>query len=330
MRINARAPTRISFAGGGTDVEPFCSEYGGSVLNAAIAKYNYTSIVPSDRIIIRSPEFLAGIEIEKGNIVYDRKMDLLKAAIKVLLERPADISLFSEVQYRSGLGSSGSAFVSVISAIAEYSKKKMTLEQKAELAWRIERDELNNMGGKQDQYAAAFGGFNLLELSGKDVAVKPLPLQERTILELEKRLILAYVAPRERSGKIIEEQSRNVAEKRKETIDALLRTKELSKEMAKSLKENDIEGIGALLNEAWIEKKRFTSGITNGLVDRVHDGAISHGALAGKISGAGGGGYMFFVSGENREMELFDFLKKADCSPEFAKFSKAGCVVWSC
>jgi D-glycero-alpha-D-manno-heptose-7-phosphate kinase len=328
MAINSRAPTRISFAGGGTDVEPFTSEYGGAVLNAAVAKYNYTTILPSQKTVIKSLEFLSGIEVDKDNIVYDRKMDLLKAAIKVLLERPAEISVFSEVQYRSGLGSSGSAFVSVISAIAAYCGKSYTKAEKAELAWKIERDELGNMGGKQDQYAAAYGGFNFLEFRGRSVSVKPLRLNREVILELEKRVILSHVSQRERSGRIIEEQTKNVMEKRKDTIDALLRSRELAREMRKALIGRNIEGAGLLLKEAWAEKKKFTASITNEYVDRVYEGALKKGALSGKISGAGGGGYMFFIALENREIELFTYLRDAGLNPEFVKFDYSGSTVW--
>jgi len=327
MRIGSRAPTRISFAGGGTDVEPFVSEYGGAVLNVAIRKYNYTSITPSEKIIIKSPEFLTGIEIDRNSIEYNKKLDLLKAAIKILLEKPAEITIFSEIPYRSGLGSSGSAFVSTISAIYKYLGKDKSRVDIAETAWKIEREELKNIGGKQDQYAAAFGGFNFLEF-GDDVKVNRIEVNENVKLELEKRIILAYLSPRKESGKILESQTKNVAEKRKETIDSLLRTKELAKEMKGKLIEGDIDGMAETLKEAWIEKRKFSGSITNEYINKIYKIAEKNGALAGKISGAGGGGYMFFIAEEGKEIELFKKLEEMKLEHGFAKFDLEGCLDW--
>lgn len=327
MRIGSRAPTRISFAGGGTDVEPFSSEYGGAVLNVAISKYNYTTIKPNEKIIIRSPEHLTGIEVDKNNIEYDKKLDLLKATIKVLLEKPAEITTFSEIPYRSGLGSSGSAFVSTISAICKYCGKKIDRKEIAETAWEIERNELKNLGGKQDQYAAAYGGFNFLKFRG-EVDIERLNLKENIVLELEKRIILSYVAPRGESGSVLESQTENVKNKKKETIDSLIRTKELSSNMKKLLINGDIDGMAQCLNEAWEEKKKFSYKITNEKINKVYERSKESGALAGKISGAGGGGYMFFISEEGRELELFMELRKMNLNPEFPKFDLVGVTTW--
>jgi D-glycero-alpha-D-manno-heptose-7-phosphate kinase len=329
MIVSSRAPSRISFAGGGTDVEPYISDYGGLALNAAISKYNFTTLVASSRYTVRSAEFLTGIEIDRDHIRYDKQLDLLKASVKVLLDQPAEISVFSEIPYRSGLGSSASAFVSVLSAIARFCHKKLSRDEIAELAWSIERHELGNMGGRQDQYAAAYGGFNFIEFEGSDVVVNNLKIDNDMLLELEKRVILAYVAPRERSGMVIEEQSRNVAEKNAATIDALHRSKELAREMKKSLLRKDVDRMGRLLHLAWQEKKRFASSISNAQIDQLEDESLRHGALGGKISGAGGGGYMFFIAAENRELELLNYLKGCGLAPEFVRFDHQGCVVWT-
>jgi D-glycero-alpha-D-manno-heptose-7-phosphate kinase len=329
MNFSSRAPSRISFAGGGTDVEPFISEYGGLVLNAAICKYNFTTLVPSSKYSVRSADFLTGIEIDRDHIRYDRQLDLLKAAVKVLLTQPAEITVFSEVPYRSGLGSSASAFVSVLSAIARYCRKRLSRDEIAELAWSIERNELGNIGGRQDQYAAAYGGFNFIEFEGADVVVNNLKIDGEMLFELEKRLILVYVMPRERSGTVIEEQSRNVIAKNPATIDALLRSKELAREMKKSLLRKDIDGMGMLLRQAWQEKKRFASSISSERIDELAEESLRHGALGGKISGAGGGGYMIFIAAENRELELLNYLKNCGLTPEFVRFDHQGCVVWT-
>lgn len=329
MIYSSRAPSRISFAGGGTDVEPFISEYGGLVLNAAISKYNFTTLIPSSKYTVKSAEFLTGIEIDRDHIDYDKKLDLVKAAVKVLLDEPAELTIFSEIPYRSGLGSSASAFVSVLSVIVRYCRKKLSRDEIAELAWSIERNELKNMGGRQDQYAAAYGGFNFIEFDGSDVVVNNLKIDAEMLLELEKRLILVYVVPRERSGQVIEEQSRNVAMKNSSTIEALLRSKELAQEMKRALLRKDIDQMGKLLRSAWHEKKRFASSISNPMIDQLQDEALNHGALGGKISGAGGGGYMFFVAAENRELELLNYLKGQGLSPEFVRFDHQGCVTWT-
>lgn len=328
MIVSARAPTRISFAGGGTDVEPFASEHGGTVINAAIAKYNFVTVASADQIRIFSPEFLTGLHVDPAGITYDRQLDLLKAAVKLLLTRPAELSLFSEVKYRSGLGSSGSAFVAVIAAVAEFCGRIMPHEEKAELAWRIEREELGNLGGRQDQYAAAYGGINYLEFDRGEVLVNNLNLRPDTLLELQKRLVLVYVTPRGASGGIIESQTQNVRSGKAETIAALQRSRELAREMKNRLIRKDVNGLGDLLAIAWQEKKRFAEGISNPVIDEIYEGALRAGAMGGKVSGAGGGGYMFFLAAPRKELSLYKHFDDLALHPEFVKFDFDGSVTW--
>jgi len=328
MSVSSRAPTRISFAGGGTDVEPFVSEYEGAVLNVAISKYNYVSIMKSDKFILRSPEFLAGLEIDPNHIEYNRNLDLLKAAVKVLLDKPAKVSIFSEIPYRSGLGSSGSAFSATIMAIYEFLNKRIPSVNIAELAWKIEREELKNIGGKQDQYTAVFGGFNFLEFEKDGVIVNNLKIDKNIYLELEKRIIITYVAPRETSGDILEEQIKNVSGRKGKTVDALLQTKSIAYDMKKELVRGNIESMAELIKEAWKLKKQFSSKISSRYIDKIYDIALENGALTGKISGAGGGGYMFFIAEEGKEINLSMKLKEIGLNPEGIKFDFNGAVSW--
>ena len=330
--IKSRAPMRISFAGGGTDVPPFCSEYGGAVLNTAIAKYAYVTAEPkSDGIVLRSTDYIFGLRYnEKKELLRDEKEDILKVTLKNYIKRSAgvDISFFMDVPRRSGLGSSASAFVALLGAINRLERLNMNRKKIAEEAWRLEREGLNNIGGKQDQYASAFGGLNYMEFKGDNVDVNPLRVDDRTALELERRVLIFYYKPREASGVVLESQISNVKAKKKETIDALLRSKEIAKEMKGKMLEGDIDGMGGLLDEGWMEKKKFSSSISSNDIDALYAKLKEKGALGGKISGAGGGGYMFVLCDERKTLDVYHYLSEAGLAPEFLKIDKQGLVTW--
>ncbi|MBU0586314.1 GHMP kinase [Candidatus Micrarchaeota archaeon] len=332
--IKARAPMRISFGGGGTDVPPFCEEYGGCVLNSAIAKYAYVTLsYRTEGIMLKSLDHILGVQYnQKHDLIQDEsiKYNMAKAAIKHYLQddKGVEISFFLDVIYQSGLGSSSAAFVALIRALDTGEKLGLTKKKVAEEAWRLEREELGNIGGKQDQYASAFGGLNFIEFSADRVDINPLRVDDKTALDLENQTLLFHYKPRSSSGSVLENQIRNVKEKKKETIDALLRSKEVAKEMKKKLLDGDVNGIGELLDEAWKQKKKFSSTISNPDLDKLYQNLKAKGALGGKISGAGGGGYMYVMCEENKTIDVYHYLTQAGFQPSFLKIDLRGVVTW--
>ncbi|MFA5076878.1 MAG: hypothetical protein WC488_00415 [Candidatus Micrarchaeia archaeon] len=331
--IKSRAPMRISFAGGGTDVAPFSDEYGGAVLNTAISKYAYVTLIERDSgIVLKSSEYIPGLQYnEKRELVEDGKVDILKATIKNYLHssKGMEISFFLDAPRRSGLGASASAFVALLSAINQAESLSMTRKRIAEEAWRLEREELNNIGGKQDQYVSAFGGINYLEFSSKGVDVFPLRMDDRTAMEMESRIIIFYYMPRDASGAVLERQIANVMEKKKETIDALLRSREIAREMKQLLLNGDVEGVGRLLDEGWMEKKKFSDSISSPEIDSLYAHLKEKGVIGGKISGAGGGGFMFVLCEENKTLDVYYYLLELGLSPIFLSIDKRGAATWA-
>ncbi len=331
--IKCRAPMRISFAGGGTDVSPFCDEYGGAVINTAIARYSYVTLNRKENgIAVKSLDYITGLHYDGvKELLNDHRTDMLTATLKNYLrsDRGYDISFFLDVPPRSGLGSSASAFVALLTAINQAEGLGMTKKKIAEEAWRLEREELRNIGGKQDQYASAFGGINFIEFSKDGVDISPLRVDDKTALELESRTLIFYYKPRGSSGEILEKQITNVKEKKKDTLDALIRSREIAKEMKRHMLNGDINSIGTLLHEGWEQKKKFSSAITSSEIDRLYSSLREKGAVGGKISGAGGGGFMFVLCEENKTIDVYHHLVNAGYNPAFLKVDLKGVVTWS-
>ncbi len=304
MIIRSKAPLRLGLAGGGTDVSPYSDIYGGAILNATISLYAYTTIEPLDngKIICSSPD--CGLEevydsadvlptdgffvLAKG--VYNR-------VVRDFTHRPLSFRITSHVDSPagSGLGTSSTLVVSILGAFAEWLKLPLGEYDLARLAYNIERKDLQMTGGKQDQYAATFGGFNFMEFLQDDkVIVNPLRIRQRFQDELAHNLLLYYTETSHISAKIIEGQIRNVSDGNKSSIEAMHRLKSQAIQMKECLLKGEIDGIGELLNFGWEEKKKMTSGITNQLLDDIYTTAVNAGATGGKVSGAGGGGFMFF------------------------------------
>ncbi|MFC2143084.1 GHMP kinase [Candidatus Aenigmatarchaeota archaeon] len=309
MIIRSRAPVRVSFGGGGTDIPPVCDERGGCVISAAINKYAYATMIKREdrEIHIESADFLKNLRFGRlDEISYNNELDLLKAVIKKMNLDGMGCSVFmrSDVPPKSGLGSSASAFAAVIGLFNHMRKeKKMTDYEVSELAYKLEREELKIGGGKQDQYATVFGGMNYIEFGNGWVRVNPLRMKKDHVFELEKQLVLVYTKPRETesSGDIISDQTRAYKEKNTSVIDAFDKIKEIAQEMRYALLRGDLNRFGLLLDDAWKTKKKFSPMISNNYINDMYDAAIKAGALGGKITGAGGGGFMLFYCEPNKE-----------------------------
>jgi len=330
MTIRSRSPLRISFGGGGTDVSPYCDERGGAVLSATIDRYAYATIEPGgDLIEIESIDYDVSISYALDEeFVYDGQLDLAKAVVDRFradhgLGGGMRIRLHNDAPPGSGLGSSSAICVALSGALAAHLKVDLDPYALAELAYRIERVDAGIKGGRQDQYATAFGGFNYIEFERDRTVVNPLRLRPETLYELEYGLVFAYVGGQHFSSRIIEQQVGNYRSGVASTVRAMTRIKELADEMKRALLLGDIPGFGALLHEGWEAKKLLAEGITNPRIDDVYRSARSAGALGGKVSGAGGGGFMFFLAdpakrfavqeallGEGAELVNFTFVQE--------------------
>lgn len=312
--IRSKAPLRISFAGGGTDVSPYPEEKGGAVLNCTIDKFAYATLTSREEgdgsMHVHSLDYDLKAEYERPeDLVYDGELDLVKAALRVLRPRgdngrsvdSLELFLHSDAPPGTGLGSSSTMSVALVGAFQAYLKEPWTPYDVAEIAYRIEREELGIKGGRQDQYAATFGGFNFLEFHGKTTIVNPLRIHPEVLNELAYRLLLCYTGTSHYSNDLIERQQASYSEKRASTVTALDATKALAVDMKNELLRGHIDEMGRLLDEGWELKKKFTEGISNPRIDSFYAHARAAGALGGKLVGAGGGGYiLLFCDFERR------------------------------
>jgi len=304
--IRSRAPLRLGFAGGGTDVAPYSERHGGYVLNSTIDMYAYCTIVPrtDDRIILRMPDMqlnedlVSAQQLEpagpfrlvKG--VYNRVMRNFPMA-----KSPAfGITTYSDAPIGSGLGASSTMVVAILSAFAEWLSLPLGEYDLAHLAYEIERLDLGLEGGKQDHYAAAFGGTNFIEFYAEDrVVVNPLRVKEWIIDELESKTVLYYTGVSRESAQIIKQQMLRGEAEDAQYLQVLDGIKHGAVQMKQALLKGNLDDFSRLLGASWREKKNMATGISNSEIDRVYDLAMNAGAISGKVSGAGGGGFMMFM-----------------------------------
>ena len=299
--FRAKAPLRVSFAGGGTDVAPFPEREGGVVLSATINRFAHGTLRPrlDDRISVESLDLDMALEYGAHEPVsYDGRLDLVKAAIRrvATLETPRGVDLFLDTAAPpgSGLGASSALMVAMIGVLADFHKLHLNEYDAARLAWEVEREDLGLKGGMQDQYAASFGGFNFIEFSGDDVLVNPLRISSRTSLELEANLLLCFTGTTRAGDHIIEDQTARYEGADEEALSGLRMQKQLAGEMKDALLRGHLTAFGELMATAWEYKKRMSDKISTPTIDEAYDEAIKHGAIGGKVTGAGGGGFMLF------------------------------------
>ncbi len=339
MIIRSKAPLRIGLAGGGTDVSPYSDIYGGAILNATIDLYAYASLEPltngkiefcidgTDKCIIldsaKQLELVDGFELFIG--VYNR-------VIKQFNLPPQSFRLTSYVEapQGSGLGTSSTIVVSLLGAFVEWLKLPLGQYDIAHLAYEIERIDLNMSGGKQDQYAATFGGINYIEfLSNDRVIVNPLQLKNEVLYELEFNLLLYFTATQRLSATIINEQVQNVKDKNEKSVDAMHNLKEQAHQMKDSLLRGELTKIGEILHFGWQNKKQMAASISNNLIDGIYDSALQHGASGGKISGAGGGGFMFFFCPGITKIKVARAIESFGGRVQPFKFTQQGLTTWT-
>lgn len=335
MHIRAKAPLRISFAGGGTDVSPFPEQEGGHVLSATIDRYAYGTLSPrSDQIIgIESVDLNVTAQLGLGeDLAAPEGLGLVQAALSRLGNRYAggyDIFLRTSAPPGSGLGSSSALMVVLVGLLREHHRYGFTDYEIASLAHQMERYDLGIVGGKQDHYASTFGGFNFIEFGADHVLVNPLRVHGDTLNELEHNLVLVYTGVTRASSQIIEDQTARVVDKQVATVDGLRRQKQLALDMKSALLRGELHRFGELLDVAWESKRQLSPKISTEKIDELYALAKDAGALGGKVTGAGGGGYILFYCPFRKRHKVCDALEHAGASINEVGFSSAGLTTWT-
>ncbi len=339
MIYRSKAPLRIGLAGGGTDVSPYSDIYGGAILNASVSLYASANIEPleENNIILSALDHKEEYRFEWSNALpVDGKLDLLKGVYNRIqkdfgmAQTGFRLTTFVEAPAGSGLGTSSTLVVAIIGAFAEMLRLPLGEYDIAHLAYEIERKDLQMAGGRQDQYAAAFGGVNYMEFYGDDnVVVNPLRIKQQYLFELENNLLLYYTATNRESAKIIEKQSKNVVDKKEKSIEAMHQLKQQSQMMKEAILKGRLHEIGEILDFGFRQKRQMAEGISNSMIEEIYEEAKKAGATGGKISGAGGGGFMIFYCPGISKYSVTEALIKFGgyCKPY--QFVDHGLTTWT-
>jgi len=333
--VRARTPLRLSFGGGGTDVSPYCDTRGGCVLNATITRYVYGTLVPKPErsIGFRSFDYDTVVYFtEEEHFQFDGQMDLVKAVLKrfdvdKFQTDGFDLFVHADAPPGSGLGSSSTFTVALIGLFRELLGLPITSDGMAKLAYDVERNDVGIKGGRQDQWAAAFGGFNFMEFQGEEVVVTPLRLSEYLINELEYNLLLCFTGSRE-SQPIIESQIQSAQDEEADPLAAMDQVKAIAHQMKKALLASDLDQFGDMLHESWLHKKKMAKGITTPRIDELYEEARKAGALGGKITGAGGGGHLMLYCPFDKRHIVRERLHTLGTSVTDFRFDPVGMQTW--
>lgn len=339
MIIRSKAPLRLGLAGGGSDVSPYSEIYGGAVLNATIDQYAYCTIEETftNSIVINASD----LNLKKKypsvlNLPIDGVMDLHKGVynrivkdFKITKPLSFKITTYCDAPPGSGLGSSSTMVVAILKAFTEWLNLPLGDYDMAYLAYQIERIDLGLNGGKQDQYAATFGGFNFIEFYKDDkVIVNPLKMKRWIVDELEVSMVLFYTGASRSSDKIIREQQENTQQGKRLPTEATHRIKQNSYIMKDFLLKGNIVEFAKALGKEWENKKKMATSITNDKIEKIYETALKSGAYGGKVSGAGGGGFMFFTIDPVKRLKLISNLNKFNGNVLNFHFSDNGCHAW--
>ena len=339
MIIRARAPLRLGLAGGGTDVAPYCDTHGGYVLNATIDRYAYAVIKTLDEPIVRfiaTDQQTEKVKAVSEPLLLNGSLDLHKAVYNQMIQHynngqpiPLELSTFCDAPAGSGLGSSSTLVVVMIRAFAELLNLPLDDYTIAHLAFNIERVDCGLQGGRQDQYSATFGGFNFMEFYANERAViNPLRIKNWIICELEASLVLFYTGVSRESAKIIADQSNNIKTGSVDALEAMHGIKREALIMKECLLKGDFDGIVNSMREGWENKKRSAKTVSNPHIEKIYDAVMNAGALAGKVSGAGGGGFIMFFVPPDKRMDVIRTLNQFDGQVSNCHFTKHGTQAW--
>lgn len=337
--VRSRAPLRLGLAGGGTDLSPFCDEHGGAVLNCTIDRYAYAFISPrtDGKICFRAQDlgqsethepgaaldFGSGLQLHRGVFEAFAKLEPRIRDIGMTVSTTVD------APPGSGLGSSSALAVAMCEAFRLFCSAPLGLYELARLAFQVERIDLRLAGGRQDQYAATFGGVNFMEFLPDDRAiVNPLRLPRATINELEASLVICFTGVSRASDTIINQQIENMNDHKPAALDALLELKTAAIDMKQALLAGNIRLMGELLDRSWISKKQTASSISNQLIEQLFVVGRQAGVLAGKVSGAGGGGFIMFLVRPEERIVVIDQLNRAGGRASPVHLTSRGAEAW--
>ena len=338
MTVRSKAPLRLGLAGGGSDVSPYSDIYGGLVLNATISLYAYCTIeeTSDSTITIRSYDSGCFASIpECGHLDINGQASLIKGVYNRIMKdyalgsRSFRITTYNDAPAGSGLGTSSTMVVCILKAFAEWLKLPLGDYEMARLAYEVERIDLGLSGGKQDQYAATFGGFNYMEFM-KDglVIVNPLKVKRWMVDELESSLVLYFTGASRSSAAIIDEQRRNTSSGNETAIGAMHRIKQSAADMKNAILRGDMAEFTKIVADAWEDKQKMAGGITNPTIKEAFNVAMAAGAKAGKVSGAGGGGFIMFVVDPARRKDVEKALTALEGTVMPFQFSEGGVHGW--
>ena len=322
------SPVRISFSGGGTDMPEYYDEFGGNVVTSTIDLFTYVILNLRNDNLIQA----FSSDFEKHNL--SESLEKLESkpgteiAIAVLkhlnFKIGTDVMVCSDVPPGSGLGGSSSIAVNFVRTLSNLNNMKWSNEKIAETAFHIERNILKHPIGKQDDYIAAFGGFNFIRFTKEHIYVDPIKINKSTFDEFQENLLLFFIGNTRKNTSILSNQLENIKQKRAETIEALHYVKGLSEEMHSSLQQSDITRFGELLDKGWLAKKKFTQNVSNDNIDKIYDTALECGALGGKLTGAGGGGHMIFYCEKTKQNGFIEKMNGLGLKHIKFKFNKDG------
>ncbi len=302
--IITKTPFRVSFCGGGSDIPDFYREHGGCVVSTSINRYMYISIHP---YFDENITLLKYSQTETVDDISKIKHSILNRVLNDMNVKGVEITSTADVPSGTGLGSSSSFTVGLLHSLYCYKGKYVSKDRIAEEACDIEINRLGNPIGKQDQYAAACGGLNLISFHRDDsVTVEPIIMKSAALQELQDNIMILYTGITHDANKILSEQKKNISEKDK--TDNLIRMCDLAKAMQRALVNNEISDFGKILNEGWQKKKELASGITDRRIDEMYEAALANGALGGKLLGAGGGGFLLFYCEKEKQERLKEKL----------------------
>lgn len=334
----ARAPLRLGLAGGGTDLSPYCDEFGGAVLNCTIDRYAYAFIEPRNdgRVVFRARDLGAEESFESADAVANAKLALHRGVYERMRRdyrdgEPLSLTITTTVDapMGSGLGSSSALMVALIDAFRALYDLPLGQYEVAHLAFEIERVDLALAGGRQDQYAAAFGGCNFIEFFAKDrVQVNPLRLPAWVRSEVESSLVICFSGRSRESASIIKAQVAALTGHSTRTLDAMHQLKSDALDMKRAILLGDTLKMAEVLDRSWTAKKATSSNVSNDHIDTLYAAARGAGAIAGKVSGAGGGGFMMFMTAPEDRLGLVEALNASGGNASAVKFAETGSEAW--
>lgn len=327
----SRAPVRISFGGGGSDLTHFFSKSNGAVINATISIYSHACLKKRNdkRVIIKSRDLNESIDEDNLELALrkESKLDLIQSLIKLISPKHGfELEIYSDFPPNSGLGGSSAISAAVLGCFNEFRQDPWDTYELSELAFQAERLNLNIAGGWQDQYACTFGGFNFIEFNKDNNIIHPLRIQRSTKLELEENLVLCDTGVSHNSGNIHSDQKENM---KNQDIDDLVKNNvDLTYKIKNQLLKGKLNDFGNSLDKAWESKRKFSSKISSPEIDFIYNAAKENGAIGGKLLGAGGGGFFLFYITPFKRQKLIKKLKSMNLNIFRFNFDDYGLRSW--